>query len=821
MTPIAVLFTIIAAVAGLALGGLLMYYIVVPLFKGLGLLIRHLFRFVWGVISDTCRFIGAVLLAILYIPIILGNIVIGRWSGSGHYGRQFMHEVTTMGTCLYRVCIGHPLRLVGLGGVVEGVENRLPAAIEGAPTADLPTGGRATQFEGYRIVGSLAPGGSGAKLYIAEIDGAKRQQLNKAGMDNVDRAVIKSFSLHDGSSLPQIVRESRSLDAAKKLGLILDHHLTPERFYYVMRYVPGEPLSAMTKTLHSSSPSGGLNDSCLRSAISYASDLVATLAVYHRGGLWHKDVKPDNVIVDENGRAHLVDFGLVTSLRSAMTLTTHGTEYFRDPEMVRLALRGVKVHEVDGTKFDIYGAGAVLYAVVEDSFPAHGVLSQVTRRCPECVKWIIRRAMSEYDKRYPSADAMLADLEAVRTAKDPFAVRVADLPSVRGNFAPIPGEDGPIRAPEMPEVIGVAAAATPEPPRQAAPPPMPHQAAASPRKRTAPVLRVKGWWSGQSEVIGQTEHAVPAGAAQAGQWVNESAKAVGDAARGAWAGVAAAAVPAGAAAKIHGAAPGRRTASDQLASARARVEARRSRAHNAGARGGRPAGSGFNGGVAAALFVFVGALVGVGILLSTDSPEQSIETAAQRIEDGVETVATNIEDNFERAGETIEQTAERLGSRVEQAVDGKRAGRNRAAATPAPLPKVEGRVLVVSDVLQPWADDAAARITDVTSRLRDRGLTLRGNTPEGTSTTEDLDSIASVRMALGETPRDGAEAATRIREWLNANKFDADAVVWIVPSPIQGDPLPRTYAFLPEDSPKDRTSAIRAAIAPPPVPKPQ
>ena len=33
-----------------------------------------------------------------------------------------------------------------------------------------------------------------------------------------------------------------------------------------------------------------------------------------------------------------------------MTLTTHGTEYFRDPEMVRLALRGVKVHQVDGSR---------------------------------------------------------------------------------------------------------------------------------------------------------------------------------------------------------------------------------------------------------------------------------------------------------------------------------------------------------------------------------------------------------------------------------------------------------------------------------------
>ncbi|MCP6440745.1 hypothetical protein NL474_30330, partial [Klebsiella pneumoniae] len=77
--------------------------------------------------------------------------------------------------------------------------------------------------------------------------------------------------------------------------------------------------------------------------------------------------------------------------------TTHGTEYFRDPEMVRLALRGVKVQEVDGAKFDLYAAGAVLYSMIENSFPAHGVLSPINKRCPEALRWIVRRAMADYD----------------------------------------------------------------------------------------------------------------------------------------------------------------------------------------------------------------------------------------------------------------------------------------------------------------------------------------------------------------------------------------------------------------------------------------
>jgi hypothetical protein len=221
---------------------------------------------------------------------------------------------------------------------------------------------------------------------------------------------------------------------------VLEHELTATRFHYVMPYVPGDDLSVETARLHAAAGSAssdgrgaatGLDEAGLRRVMSLSDDLLSTLERFHRSGLWHKDVKPSNIIVS-GGRAHLVDFGLITPLRSAMTLTTHGTEYFRDPEMVRLALRGVKVHEVDGIKFDVYGAGAVLYSLIENSFPAHGSLSRLTRRCPEALRWVMRRAMADMGNRYASATEMLGDLRTVSTAADPFAVRPADLPSLQG-----------------------------------------------------------------------------------------------------------------------------------------------------------------------------------------------------------------------------------------------------------------------------------------------------------------------------------------------------------------------------------------------------
>jgi len=176
-----------------------------------------------------------------------------------------------------------------------------------------------------------------------------------------------------------------------------------------------------------------------------------------------------------------------------MTLTTHGTEYFRDPELVRQALRGVKVNEIDGSKFDVYAAGAVLYSMVENSFPAHSGLSQITKRCPDALRWIVRRAMAEYDRRYPSATAMLADLRVVMTADDPFKVKPADLPSVKLgdaiDHAPIP-EPMPIYGPAQ---GAVQAAGSPVPPKD-------QGDESSGRRVNRPQVNMVGWWSGKYAV---------------------------------------------------------------------------------------------------------------------------------------------------------------------------------------------------------------------------------------------------------------------------------------------------------------------------------
>jgi Protein kinase domain len=429
-----IVLAVLLAGVGIALIVTVFAYVVIPIIKGFGWLVTHLLTFVAREVGDTLRIVGGTITTVVFVPLVLLSILVGRWSSAAHYGRSIQGEIGAIARAIYRIVIGNPARLFCMTALVDGLEQRVPAALAAAPGADRPSKSKAGQFEGYKIVGSLPGGGSGGRLFVAEPDEFKQAVFARQNLGDIRQVVIKTFSLRDGSSLPQIVRESRALEAAKKLGLVLDHELTDDRFFYIMRYVPGESMGLVTQRLHAQAGGGGLGPMQLRSVLGYAADLLTTLDQYHRGGLWHKDVKPDNIIVD--GRhAHLVDFGLVTPLRSGMTLTTHGTEYFRDPEMVRMALKGVKVHQVDGAKFDLYAAGAVMFSMIENSFPAHGGLSQLSKPCPEAVRWIIRRAMTDYERRYATASAMLADLGVVLAASDPHAVKPADLPSVRDDGA--------------------------------------------------------------------------------------------------------------------------------------------------------------------------------------------------------------------------------------------------------------------------------------------------------------------------------------------------------------------------------------------------
>jgi serine/threonine protein kinase len=761
-----VAFGLIAGFFGLLLLAILMTLVLVPIFRAVGWCVRHVFAFIGGEIKDTLRLVGSVITGVIFSLLVVANILIFRWSASAHFGRAFTAEIGAGAASIYRILVGHPARLLGLKSLVDGLEHRVPDAVAAAPTADKPSR-RTGQFENYRIIGSLAGGGSGGKLYIAEPDQLKLAAFARGGQHDVQQVVIKSFSLRDGSSLPQIVRESRALDAAKKLGLVLDHELSPERFFYVMRYVPGESLGLVTQHLHAASPEGGLSHGQLAKALGYMEHLLATLSRYHEGGLWHKDVKPDNIII-HGQEAHLVDFGLITPLRSAMTLTTHGTEYFRDPEMVRMALKGVKVHEVDGARFDVYAAGAVLYSVVENSFPAHGGLSQLTKRCPDALRWIIRRAMTDYDKRYPTAAAMLADLGFLRRAADPFAVKPAELPSMSGReetpaepvvevareefsfIPPRPFEAG-ARSPLRPAAVAAAVAA-----------PL--------AERARPRLRVTNWWSGRYALDEEVLREVAGGLAPSAQRRAGSARPVG-----------------------RPAAP--RSAAEQVRSARARAEARRLRArqrmvnHRYDKRSGRRHASGVNVGVVLSVFIFLAFCVGLAGLFITQ--EMKRHSRWER------------EFAFAEAGAPVPTVPGAVAVADVEDVDS-------ADFLPEMVP-LSGAVLVVNDLQTPLDPTVQAHLTGAVAAMRQAGLEVLGILPGLALDHEALEStvemIAELQMLRGDRLLDDGDVDDELCDWLD-DRDEADVLIWIEPAGEESEPNVRVFA-----SPDAREGAPPGALS--------
>lgn len=825
MAP-AALLAIIGSLLAVCVAVILVMMVVVPLFKGIGWCLRQAGRFVVGEIGDGLRIVGAIITQVILLPLIVANVLIGRWSAAAHFGRAFQSEFRTTGLCLYRMGIGHPARLLCLTALTDGLEKRLPEVVAAAPTADRPSKRTTGQFEGYRIVGSLPGGGSGGKLYVAEPDTMKRAVFARNGREDVRQVVIKTFSLRDGSSLPQIVRESRALEAAKKLGLVLEHELCEDRFYYVTEYVPGESLGLVTQRLHAQSGGEGLGHAQLKTVLSVGSELLRTLETYHRGGLWHKDVKPDNIIVD--GRAaHLVDFGLVTPLRSGMTLTTHGTEYFRDPELVRLALKGVKVHQVDGAKFDVYAAGAVLFSMVENSFPAHGGLSQISKRCPEALRWIVRRAMTDYDKRYPSAAAMMADLEVVRAAADPFAVKPIDLPSVRGAGEEVRAaameEEAPIRPAAAYVGVGEGSGAPGEgaEARRGSPEPaggkpwawsagwkdgqfhfrrLGAEEARAPRGegvegRQRPRIRVNRWWSGGYVVDGAGERAERPGNADFGGGFESP---LGGARRAAF-------VPP----------EMRRPAKEQLKSARERAAAARERAQ-ARMTGRRKAARGdfstMNAGVAIAVLLFVGACVAfVTLMVAMGGRGKNVRVVTNYGDEQTAALAYAVGDLPDVGVAAGADVPVGRGPRIE--INGVTMPASAPVPPPLPPATMHGeKVLVITDVIP-----STPAINTAIERLAAAGFEVLGNYPgnpaEEADVQEQLDLEVQAKQARGLGLLDAADTTERLSAWL-ADETDLSLLVWFARVDPQGGAV-KYFVVSPRQDPgageRDKSGA-RAAL---------
>jgi serine/threonine protein kinase len=138
---------------------------------------------------------------------------------------------------------------------------------------------------------------------------------------------------------------------------------TDSTYYIAMEYIQGKTLESLIKS----------NNIDLHQAIRYTFQTALALAHAHDHGVIHRDVKPENVMIDHMDQAKLTDFGLAREMEAfrherAGNLTEAGvilgTPYFMSPEQ----WAGEQIDH----RTDIYALGVFLYFLLTDNYPYHG-----------------------------------------------------------------------------------------------------------------------------------------------------------------------------------------------------------------------------------------------------------------------------------------------------------------------------------------------------------------------------------------------------------------------------------------------------------------
>jgi serine/threonine-protein kinase len=288
------------------------------------------------------------------------------------------------------------------------------------------------------------------------------EKIGSGGMSSVYRAFDPTLERwvaiklmhrdisHDPDQLERFRREARAVAQLNHphVVTVIDAGEDDGAPYIVFEYVEGETLKDRIRRL------GRLPVS---EAVAYAVEIGRALEAAHASLLVHRDVKPQNVLIDPDGRAKVTDFGIARSLEAqGLTATGRvlGTTDYVSPEQ---ALG----REVTGQS-DIYSLGIVLYEMLTGEVPfkadtqvavamrhVRDPLPDVQRRRPEIsasLAAVVERATAkETENRYQDVSQMVHDLEevlAIEAARTGQATGEATtvLQSLSGDtadFAPI------------------------------------------------------------------------------------------------------------------------------------------------------------------------------------------------------------------------------------------------------------------------------------------------------------------------------------------------------------------------------------------------
>jgi len=303
-------------------------------------------------------------------------------------------------------------------GFLKAIKTAGPA---GLAAASRPDTGSLPQVEGFEIIRELHRGGQGV-VYLARQSGAKRLVAIK---------MMLSAALATSRQRRRFEREVEIVAGLRHplIVTVFESGMTPDGWHwFAMEHVEGVPLNVY---LSQRRPE---QDGVLR----LMADVCDAVNFAHQRGIIHRDLKPANILVDAEGRPHILDFGLAKVFGShpqAMdTATTQAGEFmgtfaYAAPEQ----FRGTKA-DID-TRTDVYALGILLYEATtrQHPFPASSSLPEfiksVEQREPkrpslispdvssELEAVILRALATEPDRRYQSAGALGDDITRCLTGE--------------------------------------------------------------------------------------------------------------------------------------------------------------------------------------------------------------------------------------------------------------------------------------------------------------------------------------------------------------------------------------------------------------------
>ena len=267
----------------------------------------------------------------------------------------------------------------------------------------------------YRVLSHIADGGM-ATVYLALDTRLDREVALK---------VMRPGLAGDETFVSRFRREARSAARLSHPNVVavFDQGEDDGNIFLAMEYVPGQTLREVMQAEGPLTP---------RAALDFLDPMLQALASAHRAGIIHRDVKPENVILREDGTVKVADFGLAravtTQTTAAQTGMLLGTVAYLSPEQVE---RGIA-----DARSDVYAAGLILFEMltgtkaftgdtpihvayqhVHGSVPAPS--SRVADVPPELDTLVALATSRDPDQRPADADAFLTEVRQVRRGLSP------------------------------------------------------------------------------------------------------------------------------------------------------------------------------------------------------------------------------------------------------------------------------------------------------------------------------------------------------------------------------------------------------------------